>query len=63
MLSHLSKYACYNKIEFLKLNYHHKKEPKIGIDDMKEKISKFTTIKDQRDCFILKHDITYGNGN
>jgi hypothetical protein len=59
VLSHLSKYACYNKIEFLKINYNLKKEAKLGIDEIKEKLSKFTTIKDQRECFILKHEITY----
>ena len=26
---------------------------------LKEKYSKFTTIKDQRECFILRHEIQY----
>lgn len=59
VLSQLSKYACFNKIDFLKVNYSLKLEPKIDIDVIKEKLSKFTSIKDQRDCFILKHDIKY----
>lgn len=59
VLSQLSKYACFNKIDFLKINYNLKKEPKLDIDAIKEKLSKFTSIKDQRECFILKHGIKY----
>jgi uncharacterized protein len=63
VLSQLSKHACFHKIEFLKVNYHLKKEPKLDIDKIKEKISKFTTIKDQRECYILKHELIYEDGN
>ncbi|MBT3720462.1 ATP-binding protein [archaeon] len=63
ILSHLSKHACYNKIDFLKINYDLKLDPKQDIDKIKENISKFTTIKDQRECFVLKHEIIYENGN
>lgn len=31
----------------------------INIDKVKEKLSKFTTIKDQRECNILKYEITH----
>lgn len=60
VLSQLSKHACFSKIEFLKLNYNMKKDSKLDIDLLKEKLSKFTTIKDQRECFILRHEIQYG---
>ncbi len=59
ILSKLSKHACYNKIEFLDIKYNKKQKPKITIDEIKEKISKFTAIKDQRECYILKYDVVY----
>jgi uncharacterized protein len=59
VLSQLSKHSCFSKIEFLKLNYNMKKDSKLDIDKLKEKYSKFTTIKDQRECFILRHEIQY----
>jgi uncharacterized protein len=59
VLSQLSKHASYEKIEFLKVNYNLKKDSKLTVDQIKEKLSKFTTVKDQRECFILKHEITY----
>lgn len=62
ILSQLSKFACFNKIEFLKIKYNEKPEPLINIDSLKEKLAKFTTIKDQRDCNILKYELTYKNG-
>ena len=59
ILSQLSKYSCFSKIEFLKVNYNLKKDSKITVDKLKEKLSKFTDVKDQRECFILKHEILY----
>ena len=59
ILSKLSKHACYNKIEFLDIKYNKKLEAKISLDIIKEKISKFTTVKDQRECHILKYDVVY----
>lgn len=62
IFSQLSKHSCYNKIEFLKITYNKRYEPRYSIDQLKEKLSKFTTIKDQRDCNILKYDVAYKNG-
>ena len=59
ILSQLSKHACFSKIEFLKVNYNIKLDPTISIDKIIERLSKFTTIIDQRECFILKHEILY----
>jgi hypothetical protein len=59
ILSQLSKNPCFSKIEFLNMKYSSKKEPTISIDKLKEKLGKFTTLKDQRECFILKYEITY----
>ncbi|NTV22967.1 MAG: ATP-binding protein, partial [Nanoarchaeota archaeon] len=59
IFSQLSKHACFAKIEFLELNYSHKQDPKISIDKMKERISKFAAIKDQRECFIAKYEVVF----
>ncbi len=59
VLSQLSKHACFTKIEFLQLNYDEKHDRRISLDELKEKLSKFTKIKDQRECFILKYDLIY----
>jgi hypothetical protein len=59
VFSQLSKHACYNKIEFLNVKYNSKKEPKQSVDKIKEKLSKFTNIKDQRDCYVLRYNINY----
>ena len=59
ILSQLSNHACYNKIEFIKVNYNHKETPRKTIDELKEKLSRFAAIKDQRECHILKYEIIY----
>ncbi len=59
VFSHLSKYACFEKIQFLKVNYSDKSEAKVSVDDIKEKLAKFADIKDQRECNIVKYDISY----
>ncbi len=59
ILSQLSKNACFNKIEFIKINFKAKEEPKISVDKIKEILSKFTTIKDQRECFIVRYELEY----
>ena len=59
VLSQLSKHANFAKIEFLSVKYDSKQEPKITVDELKEKLSKFTTVKDQRECYMLRHEIEY----
>ena len=59
ILSQLSKYACFSKVEFLDAGYNSKIEAKANIDNVKEKLSKFTSIKDFRECYILKYDINF----
>ena len=59
VLSHLSKNACFEKIEFSNIKYNHKKQQKANIDTIKELLSKFTSIKDQRECYIVKYELKY----
>ncbi len=62
IFSNLSKHACFNKIEFLNIKYKTKQEPKVSLDKIKTKLSKFTSIKDQRECFIVRYILVYKNG-
>ncbi|MFH2020841.1 MAG: ATP-binding protein [archaeon] len=55
ILSQLSKSACFAKIEFISQIFSEKLEQNFTIDLVKEKLSKFTKVKDQRECFILRH--------
>jgi uncharacterized protein len=59
ILSQLSKSACFSKIDFIKITHTEKKAQKINIDVLKSKLLKFTTVKDQRECFILKYEPVY----
>jgi uncharacterized protein len=56
ILSNLSKHAFYKKIEFIKADFDKKIDKKQRIDTVKAKLSKFTTVMDQRDCFLLHYD-------
>lgn len=57
IFSQLSKFSMFSKIEFLQLSYTLKKDPKMNVDELKEMLSKFTKVKDFRECFILKYEI------
>ncbi|MFH0876544.1 MAG: DUF87 domain-containing protein [archaeon] len=59
VLSQLSKCVCFEKIQFLDIEYLRKEESKVSIDKIKEKISKFCTIKDLRECNIVKYTPVY----
>ncbi len=57
VLSHLSNYASYSKIEFENIDVKSKQSAEISIDKMKESLSKFVNVVDQRECSILKYEI------
>ncbi|MBD3204174.1 DUF87 domain-containing protein [Candidatus Woesearchaeota archaeon] len=59
IFSQLSKNACFEKIRFIEINYEKKYEPKISIDKVKENLSRFSQIDDQRECFIVRYDSVY----
>lgn len=59
VLSNLSNYGIYNKIEFTNVKYDNKLPKKLPVDRLKDKLTKFTNIKDQRECYILRYDVKY----
>ena len=57
VLSQLSNYAFYQKIEYKKVGYDKKLPPRYSFDTLKENLSKFAKVKDFRECFIVKHEL------
>ncbi|MCM2325624.1 MAG: ATP-binding protein, partial [Candidatus Woesearchaeota archaeon] len=57
IFTQLKKNASYSKIEFISINYDEKREAKITADELREKVSRFTKVRDMRECFILKHEL------
>jgi len=57
ILSQLSKHSLKNKMQFKEFDYDKKLEKQKNIDKIKEKMSKFTTIKDLRECWLVKYEI------
>lgn len=57
IFSKLSKYACFLKPDFEKINYNEKLEKCLDLDAVKEKISKFTKVLDQQECYVAKYQI------
>ncbi len=58
IFSHLSKVACYDRISFAEAPAE-QMEPKVSLDSVKEKIQRFCTVKDVRECSIVKYVAVY----
>ena len=58
ILSNLSKHAFYKKIEFLKGEFDEKLEKKQRMDSVRAKLSKFTNVIDNRECWLLHYDVS-----
>lgn len=59
VLSHLSNYASHAKIEFMDITASGKYDANVSIDKMKENLSKFVSVVDQRECNILVYDVVH----
>ncbi|MBU0980072.1 MAG: ATP-binding protein [Nanoarchaeota archaeon] len=55
ILSNLEKFRSFAKIEFKKVNYDEKKKPRANLDKVKDHLSRFTTVLDQKECYIVKY--------
>ncbi len=62
ILSDLAKHAFYSRIEFVKVDYEEILPKKQRIDVIKAKLSRFTQIKDHRECFLVHHTVQEGDG-
>ncbi|MFP4568234.1 MAG: ATP-binding protein [Candidatus Woesearchaeota archaeon] len=59
IFSKLAKCANHDEIKFEQINYTKELEPQINIDDLFDKLKRFTNIKDHTDCYIIKYEINY----
>ncbi len=59
ILTNLSKKASYAKINFEAVQYSKKLSGKISLDGLKKKLSKFTEVVDQRQCYIVQYRVQY----
>ncbi|MBN2457715.1 ATP-binding protein [Candidatus Woesearchaeota archaeon] len=57
VLSNLSRHAFYKKIEFSQVDFEKKLEKKQRVDTVKAKLSKFTDVIDQRECFLMHYSV------
>ncbi|MFH1505408.1 MAG: ATP-binding protein [archaeon] len=59
VFTRLSKVASFEKPEFINIKYNKKLDSEQNLDEIKDKLSKFTNVIDQNECFIVKHDVEY----
>ncbi|MFH1229446.1 MAG: ATP-binding protein, partial [Candidatus Aenigmatarchaeota archaeon] len=57
-LSNLSKFACYEKPDFHRMETDSQLPKKFDLAKIKEFLSKFTDIKDIKECFMAVHEIS-----
>lgn len=55
ILSKLLKYGCNNKIQFKSIDFTKKFEKKARLDVVKARLSRFTNVIDQQECFIIQY--------
>jgi len=55
IFSKLSLAANFDKINFSKIRFDHKKQPAVKWEALKDELSKFTTVIDKADCFLVHH--------
>ncbi|MBU0535531.1 MAG: ATP-binding protein [Nanoarchaeota archaeon] len=57
MMIDIIKCNTFKDVEYKNVDYERKLEKKIEIDEIKQKLSKLTEIKDHKECFIVWHKI------
>jgi len=57
ILTDIAKHAFFQKIEFLRTDVKKVLPKKARIDSMKAKLGKFTTVKDQRECYLVHYHV------
>ena len=57
ILSSLQEDACYEKIEYTRTEYEQKIEKRIDFEKIKEFLSKFLTIKNAKECYLVLYEV------
>ncbi|MFH1848866.1 MAG: ATP-binding protein [archaeon] len=55
----LASYSIYSNVEFTKVGYDDKPAAKLNLDQLKAMLSKFTSIEDHRECYVVRYNIQY----
>lgn len=56
-LSNLHEKACYEKVDYKRAEYDLKIEKKIEFDKIKELLSKFVSIKNAKECYLMLYEV------
>ncbi|MEK6947627.1 MAG: DUF87 domain-containing protein [Nanoarchaeota archaeon] len=59
-LNKLKDYACYEKSEFVGMEYDEKKETKYKLNEMLDFLKKYTEVTNHKDCYLIKYDVEFG---
>lgn len=59
ILSKLSDYSCYDKIQHMHVPFDKKMAQKIKPEAFRKKLEKFTTVKGFKDCYAVVYDVSY----
>lgn len=59
IFSKLSKYENHDEISFESVQYSEEQKPQIDIDELIERLKRFTNILDDADCFLIKYEIEH----
>lgn len=59
IFSKLSKHENHDEISFELIQYAEEKEKKVNLDELREKLKRFTNVLDDSDCFLVKHEVEY----
>jgi hypothetical protein len=55
ILSNLSKHACFENIQFKAVPADETLQKKVRLDSLKAKVGRFSTVKDMRECYIVRY--------
>ncbi|MFH1399910.1 MAG: ATP-binding protein [Nanoarchaeota archaeon] len=57
VLARLSTHANHDRIAYSKIGYDAKNDNKVSVDDVRRDLNRFTSVIDQKQCWIVKHDV------
>jgi DNA helicase HerA-like ATPase len=56
IFSRLSNHKNFDQVEFIEYPFDKKEDARMNLDQMKEKLNKFTSVVDQRECYLVKYE-------
>lgn len=56
-LAEIEAFSCYDRIDYARANFDQKLEKRITLEKVKEILSKFLTIKNAKECYLVLYDV------